>query len=427
MRISGAKNASLPDVCAALLTDKAVTLTNVPEVRDIRTMGRLLADMGAQVEFRIGGVVEIKAAKLTSVEAPYDLVKTMRASVLVLGPLVARAGKARVSLPGGCAIGDRPINLHLQALEKMGAAITVEAGYVQAATKRLRGAEISFDTVTVTGTENVMMAATLADGETVIRNAAQEPEIIDLADLLVKMGARIQGAGGPTIRIEGVDALQGADHAVIPDRIETGTYIAACAIAGGDIEIRNCQPAHLKAVLDKLRETGIRIEEGPSNLRVRSPRTLKASDVTTVPHPGFPTDMQAQFMTLMTQAAGTSTITESIFENRYMHVAELQRMGANIRIEGRTAVVVGHTPLWGAQVMATDLRASASLVLAGLAARGETIVDRIYHLDRGYYRIDEKLRGLGADIERITEKGLADRRARARVPDGPPPPSPEPE
>jgi UDP-N-acetylglucosamine 1-carboxyvinyltransferase len=417
VRISGAKNASLPDVCAALLTDKPVVLSNVPEVRDIRTMGRLLADMGAQVEFRIGGVVEIKAATLTSVEAPYDLVKTMRASVLVLGPLVARAGKARVSLPGGCAIGDRPINLHLQALEKMGARIRVESGYVEAATERLRGAEIYFDTVTVTGTENVMMAATLADGETVIRNAAQEPEIIDLAEMLVKMGARIQGAGGPTIRVEGVDALQGAEHAVIPDRIETGTYIAACAIAGGDIEIRNCQPAHLKAVLDKLRETGIRIEEGPSNLRVRAPRTLRASDVTTIPYPGFPTDMQAQYMTVMTQAAGTCANTESIFENRYMHVAELQRMGANIRIDGRTAVVVGHTPLSGAQVMATDLRASASLVLAGLAAKGETIVDRVYHLDRGYYRIDEKLRGLGADIERITEKGLADRRAKVRVPE----------
>jgi UDP-N-acetylglucosamine 1-carboxyvinyltransferase len=417
VRISGAKNASLPDVCAALLTDKAVVLDNVPEVRDIRTMGRLLADMGAQVEFRVGGVVEIKAADLTSVEAPYDLVKTMRASVLVLGPLVARAGRARVSLPGGCAIGDRPINLHLQALEKMGARIRVESGYVEAHTERLRGTEIYFDTVTVTGTENVMMAATLADGETVIRNAAQEPEIPDLADLLVKMGARIQGAGGPTIRVEGVDALHGAEHSVIPDRIETGTYIAACAIAGGDIEIRNCQPGHLKAVIDKLRETGIRIEEGPNNLRVRAPRTLKASDVTTIPYPGFPTDMQAQYMTVMTQAAGTSAITESIFENRYMHVAELHRMGADIRIDGRTAVVVGHTPLSGAQVMATDLRASASLVLAGLAAKGETIVDRIYHLDRGYFRIDEKLRGLGADIERIAERGLSDRRAQARVSD----------
>ena len=425
VRISGAKNASLPDICAALLTDKAVVLSNVPEVRDIRTMGRLLTDLGAQVEFRVGGSVEIKARTLTSVEAPYELVKTMRASVLVLGPLVARAGKARVSLPGGCAIGDRPINLHLQALEKMGATIRVESGYVEAATERLRGTEVYFDTVTVTGTENVMMAATLAEGETVIRNAAQEPEIPDLAELLVKMGARIQGAGGPTIRVEGVDALQGAEHSVIPDRIETGTYVAACAIAGGDIEIRNCQPAHLKAVIDKLRETGIRIEEGPNNLRVRAPRTLKASDVTTIPYPGFPTDMQAQYMTVMTQAAGTCAITESIFENRYMHVAELQRMGANIRIDGRTAIVIGHTPLSGAQVMATDLRASASLVLAGLAAKGETIVDRIYHLDRGYYRIDEKLRGLGADIERITERGLADRRAQARVPEAAPAAEPE--
>ena len=392
VRISGAKNASLPDVCASILTDQPVILSNVPEVRDIRTMGRVLSAMGVETDIRVGGVVELKAAKMTSVEATYDLVKTMRASVLVLGPVLAREGRARVSLPGGCAIGDRPIDLHLTALEKM-------------------GAEINFDTVTVTGTENIMMAASLADGETIIRNAACEPEIVDLADLLLKMGARIQGAGGSTIRIEGVDRLHGAEHTVIPDRIETGTFVAAVAMAGGDIEIRNCNPAHLRPVLDKFRETGVRIEEGPDNLRVRAPRTVKPSDVTTNPHPGFPTDMQAQYMALMTMANGVSTITESIFENRYMHVAELQRMGANIKIDGRVATVRGYTPLNGAQVMATDLRASACLVTAALAAKGETIIDRVYHLDRGYWRIDEKLRGIGADIERIDRGSDSGQRA----------------
>ena len=401
VRISGAKNASLPALCAALLTDEPVRLRNVPEVRDIRTMGRVLSALGAEVEFRVGGVVEVRARNLTSPEAPYELVKTMRASVLVLGPVLAREGRARVSLPGGCAIGARPINLHLLALEKMGATIGVEHGYVEARAERLRGAEIYFDTVTVTGTENLLMAASRAEGETVLRNAACEPEVRDLADLLNAMGAKVEGAGTPTIRIEGVSSLGGAEHRVIPDRVETGTYLAACAIAGGEIEVRDCHPPHLEAVIEKLRETGLRIEEGPDNLRVRSPRTLHAASVTTLPHPGFPTDMQAQYMVLMTQAAGVSTITESIFENRYMHVAELERMGAHVRVEGRTALVTGPTPLSGAQVMATDLRASACLVLAGLGARGETIVDRVYHLDRGYYRIDEKLRGLGADIERI--------------------------
>jgi len=402
VRISGAKNASLPALCAALLTDEPVVLSNVPEVRDIRTMGRVLAALGASAEFRVGGVVEVQAKDLASVEAPYDLVKTMRASVLVLGPLLAREGRARVSLPGGCAIGARPINLHLAALEKMGATVEVEHGYVAARAERLRGAEIYFDTVTVTGTENLMMAAACAEGETVIRNAAAEPEIEDLAELLRAMGARIEGAGTQSIRVEGVSRLRGARHLVIPDRIETATFATACAIAGGDIEIRDCHPPHLTAALGKLRETGVRIEEGPDNLRVRAPRTLRAASVTTLPHPGFPTDLQAQYMALMTQASGTSTITESIFENRYMHVAELERMGARVRTEGRTAVVTGPTALSGAQVMATDLRASASLILAGLAASGETIVDRVYHLDRGYYRIDEKLRGLGADIERIS-------------------------
>jgi UDP-N-acetylglucosamine 1-carboxyvinyltransferase len=402
VRISGAKNASLPELCAALLTEKPLLLRNVPEVRDIRTMGRVLAALGADVEFRVGGIAELRAASLGSVEAPYDLVKTMRASVLVLGPLVARAGRARVSLPGGCAIGARPINLHLAALAKLGANIEVAHGYVEARAERLTGAEIYFDTVSVTGTENVLMAAALARGETVIRNAACEPEVVDLAELLRKMGARIQGDGTTTIRVEGVESLSGAEHAVIPDRIETGTYIAACAVAGGDIEILSCHPPHLRAVLDRFRETGVRVEEGPDNLRIRAPRVVRPSNVTTLPHPGFPTDMQAQYMVLMTQASGTSTITESIFENRYMHVAELQRMGASVRVEGRTALVTGPTALSGAQVMATDLRASACLVLAGLAASGETVVDRVYHLDRGYYRIDEKLRGLGADIERIS-------------------------
>ena len=401
VRISGAKNASLPALCAALLTDAPVRLRNIPEVRDIRTMGRVLAALGAEVEFRVGGEVEVRARTLTSPEAPYELVKTMRASVLVLGPLLAREGRARVSLPGGCAIGARPIDLHLLALEKLGATIRVEHGYVEARAERLRGAEIHFDTVTVTGTENLLMAASRAEGVTILRNAAREPEVRDLADLLNAMGAKIEGAGTPTIRIEGARALGGAEHRVIPDRVETGTYLAACAIAGGEIEVRDCHPPHLEAVIEKLRETGLRIEEGPDNLRVRSPRTLQAAEVTTLPHPGFPTDMQAQYMALMTQAAGVSTITESIFENRYMHVAELQRMGAHVRVEGRTALVTGPTPLSGAQVMATDLRASACLVLAGLGAKGETIVDRVYHLDRGYYRIDEKLRGLGADIERI--------------------------
>ena len=401
VRISGAKNASLPALCAALLADAPVRLRNVPEVRDIRTMGRVLMALGAEVEFRVGGEVEVRARSLTSPEAPYELVKTMRASVLVLGPLLAREGRARVSLPGGCAIGARPINLHLLALEKMGATIRVEHGYVEARAERLRGADIDFDTVTVTGTENLLMAASRAEGVTVLRNAACEPEVRDLADLLNAMGAKIEGAGTPTIRIEGVRSLGGAEHRVIPDRVETGTYLAACAIAGGEIEVRDCHPPHLLAVIEKLRETGLRIEEGPDNLRVRAPRALQAASVTTLPHPGFPTDMQAQYMALMTQATGVSTITESIFENRYMHVAELQRMGAHVRVEGRTALVTGPTPLSGAQVMATDLRASACLVLAGLGAKGETIVDRVYHLDRGYYRIDEKLRGLGADIERI--------------------------
>ncbi len=401
VRISGAKNASLPALCAALLTDQPLTLRNIPEVRDIRTMTRVLEALGAEVEMRVGGIVELAVRQVSSIEAPYDLVKTMRASVLVLGPLVARHGRARVSLPGGCAIGARPINLHLAALEKMGATIELQHGYVEASAGRLRGTEITFDTVTVTGTENVVMAATLAEGETVLHNAACEPEVTDLCELLGAMGATIEGAGTPTIRVRGAQTLHGADHTVVPDRIETGTYLAACAIAGGEIEVCGCRPAHLRAVIDTFREIDVRVEEGPDNLRVRAPRVIRPADIATQPYPGFPTDMQAQYLTLMTQARGASAITETIFENRFMHVAELQRMGAHLRVDGRTAFVSGPTPLTGAQVMATDLRASASLVLAGLGASGETIVDRVYHLDRGYYRIDEKLRGLGADIERI--------------------------
>jgi UDP-N-acetylglucosamine 1-carboxyvinyltransferase len=365
-------------------------------------MARVLQALGAEVGFQIGGTVEVRATTLSSVEAPYELVKTMRASVLVLGPLLARAGRARVSLPGGCAIGARPIDLHLAALQKMGATISVEHGYVEASAKRLQGAEISFDTVTVTGTENVIMAACLAEGQTVLRNAACEPEVVDLARLLAGMGARIEGAGTSTIGIEGVGRLEGTQHKVIPDRIETGTFLAACALAGGEIEICACHPPDLRAVIDKFRETGLRIEEGPDNVRVRAPRVIKPSNVKTAPYPGFPTDMQAQYLALMTQAAGVSTISETVFENRFMHVAELDRMGGSVRVDGRTALVTGPTALSGAQVMATDLRASACLVLAGLVATGETIVDRVYHLDRGYFRIDEKLRGLGADIERLS-------------------------
>jgi UDP-N-acetylglucosamine 1-carboxyvinyltransferase len=402
VRVSGAKNASLPELCAALLTDEPVTLRNVPEVRDIVTMTRVLQALGADALNHVGGTLEITAQEIKSVEAPYDLVKTMRASVLVLGPLVARAGQARVSLPGGCAIGARPIDLHLAALEKLGATIAVEHGYVEARASRLHAAEISFDTVTVTGTENVVMAACLAEGETVIQNAACEPEVVDLCALLTAMGADIEGAGSKVLRVRGVARLHGASHTVLPDRIETGTYLTACAIAGGEVEIAACRPDSLRAVIDKFREVGVRIEEGPDNLRVRAPRVVRPANVATHPYPGFPTDMQAQYLALMTQAAGATTITETIFENRFMHVAELQRMGAQVRVDGRTAFVTGPAPLSGARVMATDLRASASLVLAALAASGETVVDRIYHLDRGYHRIDEKLRGLGADIERLS-------------------------
>jgi UDP-N-acetylglucosamine 1-carboxyvinyltransferase len=391
-------------MAAALLTQETVTLHNLPYVRDIITMRRLLEDMGCTVLVPQLRTMRISARGVDSLQAPYDLVKTMRASVLVLGPLVARFGQAEVSLPGGCAIGQRPIDLHLAALEKMGARVSLEGGYIIARAERLRGCEIYFDKVSVTGTENIMMAAALSEGTTTLINAAREPEVVDLANLLIKMGARIEGAGDSVIRVSGADQLGGAEHTVIPDRIEAGTFIVAAAITGGSLAITDCVPGHLTAVIDKLREVGLQIEvDGASGLIVRAPESLIASDVTTMPYPGFPTDMQAQYMALMTRAAGTSVITETIFENRFMHAAELLRMGARIRLSGRQAIVEGGGQLMGARVIASDLRASASLVLAGLAASGETIVDRVYHIDRGYENIEEKLRSLGADIERMRE------------------------
>lgn len=404
--ISGAKNSALPCMAAALLTAETVTLHNVPYVRDLITMRRLLEDVGATVLTPELHTHKITASHVELFEAPYELVKTMRASVLVLGPLLARFGQARVSLPGGCAIGTRPIDLHLKAFEQLGATVSLESGDVVARAPeggRLKGAEISFEKVTVTGTENVMMAASLAEGKTVIYNAAQEPEIPDLAELLNKMGARIRGAGTPQITIEGVKELGKAEHTIIPDRIETGTFIVAAAITKGDLEIAGCCPEHLKAVIEKLREVGVVIEEvNQSTLHVRGwANGLKAKDVTTEPHPKFPTDMQAQYMVLMTQATGSSVINETIFENRFMHASELSRMGAEIHVSGHTATVVGPTKLMGARVQASDLRASASLVLAGLAAEGETTIDRVYHIDRGYETIVRRLRSIGANIERI--------------------------
>jgi UDP-N-acetylglucosamine 1-carboxyvinyltransferase len=404
VQVSGAKNAALPAMAAALLTSEPVHLENIPRVRDIITMGRLLAHMQVRVEMEevppTG--VTLQAEKVFHGEAPYELVKTMRASVLTLGPLVARFGYARVSLPGGCAIGARPIDLHIKALERMGAEISVAHGYVEARAKRLRGAEILFDKITVTGTENIMAAATLAEGETLISNAAREPEVSDLAEMLNRMGGRIEGAGTPTIRIRGVERLRGTTHRVIPDRIEAGTFLAAAALTGGELTLTDCAPQHLKAVLDKFASCGVEFRiEGKDRLWVRAPGKLRAADVTTEEYPGFPTDMQAQYMALATQAQGTSVITETIFENRFLHASEMVRMGANITIEGRQAVVRGPSSLSGATVIASDLRASASLVLAGLVAQGTTWVDRIYHLDRGYNRIEEKLCALGARIERV--------------------------
>jgi UDP-N-acetylglucosamine 1-carboxyvinyltransferase len=411
VRISGAKNAALPCMAAALLTDEPVILENIPQVRDIETTRKLLAAMGAEVELGYGRAhhrTTICARMLAAPEASYELVKTMRASTLVLGPLVARCGRARVSLPGGCAIGARPIDLHIKGLERLGAKITQEHGYVEATTDpingdRLKGAEIVFDKITVTGTEDVLMAATLADGETVMQNCACEPEVADLADLLNKMGARIEGAGTSTIRVQGVPRLHGARHRIIPDRIEAATFIIAGALTGGDINVSGCDPAHLTSLLQKLEEVGVKTRHTPESIRVMGDTPHKAADVNTEEYPGFPTDMQAQYMALATQAEGTSIISENIFENRFMHAQELVRMGANVKIEGRRAVVRGKTPLSAAAVLASDLRASASLVLAALIADGETIIDRVYHIDRGYEHIEEKLKAVGAEIRRIGE------------------------
>jgi len=403
VRVSGAKNAALPCM-AALLTDEPVILENIPQVRDIQTTRNLLAAMGAEVELGYGRAqhrTTIHCKDLASPEASYELVKTMRASTLVLGPLVARCGRARVSLPGGCAIGQRPIDLHIKGLELLGAKITQEHGYVEATAARLKGAEIVFDKITVTGTEDLLMAATLADGETILQNAAREPEVADLAALLNKMGAKIEGAGTPTIRVKGVNKLKGARHRIIPDRIEAGTFLIAGALTGGDLNISGCDPAHLDAVLAKLKDAGVKTKSTADSVRVMGDNPFTAADLTTEEYPGFPTDMQAQFMALATQAEGTSIITENIFENRFMHAQELVRMGANIKIEGRRAVVVGKTALSAAAVLASDLRASASLVLAALVADGETIIDRVYHLDRGYEKIEEKLKAVGAQIKRI--------------------------
>jgi len=401
IRISGAKNSALPAMAASLLTAEQVTLENIPFVNDIYTTRRLLRELGASVEFEDDHVVRLHAQKILSHEAPYDLVKTMRASVLVLGPLLARTGRARVSLPGGCAIGARPINLHIKGLEKMGATVRTEHGYVEATVDRLTGAEIVFDKITVTGTENLMMAATLAEGETVLQNAACEPEVVDIAEMLKDMGANIQGAGTPTISIRGVAELKGTTHRIIPDRIEAGTFLVAGAITKGELEIIDSNPGHLTSVVEKLREAGANIETGVGRMKIRGEANLKAADVVTKEYPGFATDMQAQSMALMTQAEGTSVITEDIFENRFMHASELMRMGANIRIDGSRAIVTGKTRLSGATVIASDLRASASLVLAALVAEGSTLIDRVYHLDRGYEKIEEKLQSVGAEIERI--------------------------
>jgi UDP-N-acetylglucosamine 1-carboxyvinyltransferase len=407
VEISGAKNSALPCMAAALLTPETITLHNLPYVRDIITQRRLLEDLGATVLTPELRTHKINASHVELFEAPYELVKTMRASVLALGPLLARFGKAKVSLPGGCAIGTRPIDLHLAGFERLGANVRLEAGNVVARAPkdgRLRGAEVHFSKVTVTGTENLMLAATLAKGRTVLYNAACEPEVVDLADLLNKMGARVLGAGTSTIQIQGVESLGGAQHTIIPDRVETSTFIAAAALTGGELEIKDCMPAHVAAVIKKLREIGVEINElNPTSLEVSCRDGLKASDITTEPYPGFPTDMQAQYMVLMTQANGHSVINETIFENRFMHASELQRMGARIQIDGRTARVNGPTSLTGAPVLASDLRASASLVLAGLVAEGQTLIDRVYHIDRGYEKIEAKLRDLGADIERIRE------------------------
>ena len=405
VRISGAKNAALPVLMAALLTKESLHVRNVPHLHDITTTMELLGRMGVSLEIDEKLNITANSGSLTSVVAPYDLVKTMRASILVLGPLLAHFGKAEVSLPGGCAIGSRPVNLHISGLREMGADIRIEDGYIKASADRLRGARIFMDVVSVTGTENLLMAATLADGTTIIENAAREPEVVDLANCLISMGAKITGAGTDEIVIEGVEELHGAEHSVIPDRIETGTYLVAAAITGGDIIVRDTVPHLLDAVLEKLRQAGAEIEVGEDWIRLQTHgRRMKAVNIRTAPYPAFPTDMQAQFMVLNCVAEGTSTITETIFENRFMHVQELERMGAQIELQGNTAIIKGTEKLQGAPVMATDLRASASLALAGVvaAAGSETVIDRIYHIDRGYEGIEEKLSRLGASIKRVS-------------------------
>ncbi|MCZ8293849.1 MAG: UDP-N-acetylglucosamine 1-carboxyvinyltransferase [Hylemonella sp.] len=403
--ISGAKNAALPELCAALLTAQPVTLLNVPRLQDVATMLKLIRNMGVQVQQGDDGTVRIDASTLSSPEAPYELVKTMRASVLALGPLLARFGEATVSLPGGCAIGSRPVDQHIKGLTAMGAEITVEHGYILAklpkGATRLKGARITTDMVTVTGTENLLMAATLAEGETILENAAQEPEIPDLAEMLIKMGAKIEGHGSSRIRIEGVKALHGGEHRVVADRIEAGTFLCAVAATGGDVVLKHGRADHLDAVIEKLVAAGATVTALPEGIRVQSQGRLQAQSFRTTEYPGFPTDMQAQFMALNCVAQGTAKVTETIFENRFMHVNELVRLGAKIQIDGKVAVIEGVEQLSGATIMATDLRASASLVIAGLVAEGETVVDRIYHLDRGYDRMEAKLAAIGADIERL--------------------------
>ncbi len=404
IRVSGAKNSALPCMAAAILTEDEVILENIPQVRDIETERKLLVSMGAEVELGYGRAQHrssISCRLLSDPVAKYEIVKTMRASSLVLGPLIARTGMARVSMPGGCAIGSRPIDLHIKGLESMGATITYEHGYIEAHAARLKGAHIVFDKITVTGTEDLLMAAVLAEGETLMENCAREPEVTDLAAMLNSMGAKIEGAGTGTIRVQGVSKLHGTRHRINPDRIEAGTFLIAGAITGGDLKVTNCNPAHLGSVISKLEACGVRLDIQGDCIRVRSEGQLRANDITTEEYPGFPTDMQAQYMALATQAEGTSTVIENIFENRFMHVQELVRMGANIKVDGRAATVRGKTPLSSAAVMCSDLRASASLVLAALVAEGESILDRVYNIDRGYERIEEKLRGVGAEIRRL--------------------------
>ena len=401
VRISGAKNAALPIMCATLLTPEPLRLANVPRLMDVATMAKLLGQMGVAVERGAEGEMILQSRAISEPTASYELVKTMRASVMVLGPLLARCGQAKVSLPGGCAIGQRPVDQHIKGLQAMGATISIEHGYMHAAAGRLRGARIAMDMVTVTGTENLMMAAVLAEGASVLENAAREPEVVDLAKCLAAMGAKIEGAGEDVIRIEGVASLHGAAHRVMPDRIETGTYLAAAAAVGGKVRLTGVAPGTLDATLEKLREAGAKVLEKETVIEIEMNRRPKSVDIRTAPYPGFATDMQAQFMALDTIAKGTATITETIFENRFMHALEMQRLGADISIQGNTATVRGVERLQGASVMATDLRASAGLVIAALAAEGETVVDRIYHLDRGYEALEKKLSGLGARIERV--------------------------